>query len=224
MKTVVAGLFACVVLAHSPQLFAQAAQAPVPEAAQTGASGALPASAPEATATPVPPADHADQPDQADQPEQSDQLDQTDDHAEPEAAPAPSADKHDVGVGRLELDLHKVQAEREAYSRFWPWFTVATGAAMTLGGTAVGAGYVFGCEGGCSTSAWIGIIVATGTFVATVGTIWLVRANADVREIDSHRYQLEQEIERIRISSKLPNRFDNQASAPQFSMRFALND
>lgn len=183
----------------------------MPEAVQqpAGASGVLPGAAPEAqtpTATPVPEA--------------------AEDHAEPEpaaeAAP-PVEEKHDVGMGRLELNLRQVQAEREQYSRFWPWFTVATGAAMTLGGTAVGAGHVFGCDGGCSTSAWIGIIVATGTLVATLGTIWVVRANADVREIDSHKYQLEQEIERIRITSKLPNRFDNQASSPLLSMRFALN-
>jgi hypothetical protein len=215
--TVVAGLFASVVLAHSAQLFAQAAQAPVPEAAQTGASGALPGAAPAATEASAPVPEAAKAP-----PDTTDDH-ATDDHAEPEAEAAPSDEKHDVGMGRLELDLHKVQTEREKYSRFWPWFTVGAGAAMTLGGTAVGASKVFGCDGGCSTSAWIGIIVATGTFVATVGTIWVVRANADVREIDSHRYQLEQEIERIRISSKLPNRFDNQGSSPQFSMRFALN-
>jgi hypothetical protein len=214
LKTVVAGFFACVVLAHSTQLLAQAAQAPVPDAVSAGASGPLPAAAPEAAATPVPDA----------QAEPDDHAEPAAEAAESEAAePAPGAEKHDVGMSRLELDLRKVQAEREEYSRFWPWFTVASGAALTLGGTAVGAGYIYSCDGGCSTPAWIGIIVVTGTLVATLGTIWVVRANADVREIDSHRYQLEQEIERIRISSKLPNAFDNQASKPLFSMRFALN-
>ena len=125
-------------------------------------------------------------------------------------------------MSRLELDLKKIEAEREGYSRFWPWFTLTAGAAMTVGGTVVGAGKVYSCDGGCSTSAWIGIIVATGTLVATVGTIWIVRANRDVADIDSRKYQLEQEIERIRISSKLPSALDPQGSSPLFSMRFAL--
>jgi hypothetical protein len=193
------------VLAYSPQLFAQAAAAPAAEPAVDTAAAA----------------EHA----------------APEDHAEPEAEPAaaeaapaepepaelaPASANHDVGVSRLEVDLRKIQAERDGYSRFWPWFTVSAGAALTLGGTAVGAGYVFGCDGGCSTPALIGIIVATGTLVATLGAIWVVHADADVRDIDSRRYQLEQEIERIRISAKLPNRFDNQASSPLFSMRFTL--
>ena len=92
-----------------------------------------------------------------------------------------------------------------------------------LGSTAVGVGHVFACEEGCNTSAWIGILVATGTLVATLGTIWVVHANADVREIDSHKYQLERELERIRFSAKLPHATDGQGS-PLLSMRFALAD
>jgi hypothetical protein len=146
-----------------------------------------------------------------------------DDTAAAEQAVAGPEDKHDVGASRLESDLRNIEKERAEYSRFWPWFTLTAGAAMTVGGVAVGAGYVFGCDNGCSTPAWIGIIVAAGTLVATLGTIWVVNANADVREIDSQHYQLEQEIERIRVSAKLPNALDNQGNAPLVSWRFALN-
>jgi hypothetical protein len=145
---------------------------------------------------------------------------QEDDGELSEAAPA--SDKHDVGMSRLETDLRKIQAEREEYSRFWPWFTLTTGAALTAGSVAVGAGHVFGCDGGCSTSAWIGILVATGTLVATVGTIWVVNSNLGLSEIDSRRYQLEQEIERIRVTANLPNKTDYQAGSPLLTMRFAI--
>jgi hypothetical protein len=125
-------------------------------------------------------------------------------------------------MSRLETDLRKVEAEREEYSRFWPWFTLTSGAALTVGSVAVGAGHVFGCDGGCSTSPWIGILVATGTLVATLGTIWVVNANVSLSEIDSRRYQLEQEIERIRVTANLPNKTDYQTGAPLLSMSFAL--
>jgi hypothetical protein len=137
-----------------------------------------------------------------------------------EAAPAP--DKHDVGMSRLEANLSKVDAEREEYSRFWPWFTLTTGVALTAGAVAVGAAHVFGCEGGCRTSAWIGIAVAAGTLVSTLGTIWVVNSNAGLAEIDSRRYHLQQEIERIRVSANLPNKSDYQTGSSLLSMRFAL--
>jgi hypothetical protein len=206
LKTVVARLFACAVLAYSPQLFAQAQSAPTGPVAK-------PATPTTSNLVSEPPSE----------PEPTAEAAAVEPEAETAEAASSDTDKHDVGASRLEGDLRKLEAERAEYSRFWPWFTLSTGAAMAVGGVAVGAGYVFGCDNGCSTPAWIGIIVAAGTLVATLGTIWVVNANADVREIDSHRYQLEQEIERIRVSAKLPNRSDSQASAPLVSWRFVLN-
>lgn len=208
MKTLVACLFACAVLAHSPELFAQAS-APAPKVAAP-ATNAAPVAVPAQGA--VPAGDVV-----APEPEGEGQsID-----ADAEGA-APLAEKHDVGASRLDSDLRKVEAERENYSRFWPWFTLTTGAALTAGSVAVGAGHVFGCDNGCSTSAWIGILVATGTLVATLGTIWVVNSNAGLAEIDSRRYHLQQEIERIRVSANLPNKSDYQTGSSLLTMQFAL--
>jgi hypothetical protein len=209
LKTLVACLFACAVWAHSPQLFAQAAPvAPAPKAAAP-ATNVAPATAPPQSAVPTGDIVGAE-------PEG--------DTMGPEGEVAAPVGKPDVGVSRLETDLRKVEAEREDYSRFWPWFTLTTGAALTVGSVAVGAGHVFGCDGGCSTSAWIGILVATGTLVATLGTIWVVNANVGLAEIDSRKYHLEQEIERIKVSANLPNKSDYQTGSSLLSMRFALAD
>jgi hypothetical protein len=199
LKTLVACLFACAVLAHSPELFAQAT-APAPKAAAP-ATNAGPVAAPPQGAVPA--------------------GDVVAPELEGEEV-APFTEKHDVGASRLDSDLLKVEAERENYSRFWPWFTLTTGAALTAGSVAVGAGHVFGCDNGCSTSAWIGILVATGTLVATLGTIWVVRSNAGLAEIDSRRYHLQQEIERIRVSANLPNKSDYQTGSSLLTMQFAL--
>jgi hypothetical protein len=187
------------VLAHSPELFAQAT-APAPKAAAP-ATNAGPVAAPPQGAVPA--------------------GDVVAPELEGEEV-APFTEKHDVGASRLDSDLLKVEAERENYSRFWPWFTLTTGAALTAGSVAVGAGHVFGCDNGCSTSAWIGILVATGTLVATLGTIWVVRSNAGLAEIDSRRYHLQQEIERIRVSANLPNKSDYQTGSSLLTMQFAL--
>jgi len=93
---------------------------------------------------------------------------------------------------------------------------------LTAGCVAVGAGHVFGCDNGCSTSAWIGILVAPGRMVATLGTIWVVRSNVGLAEIDSRRYHLQQEIERIRVSANLPNKSDYQTGSSLLTMQFAL--
>lgn len=211
MKTLVACLFACAVLAHSPELFAQAA-APAPKVAAP-ATNAAPVAVPAQGA--VPAGDVV-----GPEPEGDGQSIGTD--GEGAEGAASFTEKHDVGASRLDSDLRKVEAERENYSRFWPWFTLTTGAALTAGSVAVGAGHVFGCDNGCSTSAWIGILVATGTLVATLGTIWVVNSNAGLAEIDSRRYHLQQEIERIRVSANLPNKSDYQTGSSLLTMQFAL--
>jgi hypothetical protein len=225
LKTVVARLFACAVLAHPVHSMAQ--QAPAPKAAAT--PGAVVAEPKTDTQQPAPAAVEAAT--QPVTPPAAEPAAPAEDAAVPEAGEQPEAaaseaapveEPHDIGTSRLEANLRKAEAARESYSRFWPWFTLTSGALMTVGGAAAGAAHVFGCDDGCSTSAWVGIAVATGTFIATIGTIWVVNANADVRELDSQRYQLQQELERIRFSSKLPNRSDSQASAPVVSWRWTL--
>lgn len=212
MKTVVASLFACVVLAHSSQLLAQAS---APELAAPKAAPAItPSSGTTEAKSPLP--SGAD-----DESGAAPSASEAQDIAANPADEAPASDKHDIGASRLEGELHKVEDERASYSRFWPWLTVGVGAAVTLGSAAVGAGYVYGCDGDCSTPSAIGIGVVAGTFIATIGAIWVVHANADVRELDSKRYQLEQELDRIRFSANLPNKSELRRSE-LFSMRFAF--
>jgi hypothetical protein len=143
-----------------------------------------------------------------------------------EAAPEPaqldtSASEREYGTSKLELQLREVTAERENYSRFLPWLTVGLGAATTLAGTAAGTAFAVGCDGACDSPAWIGMVVVAGTFIATVGAVWVVHSNAGLREIDSRRYHIEQELERVRASARGPEAAFPHA-APQLSWRFAL--
>lgn len=155
-------------------------------------------------------------------PEASDEPEGAGLAAIPAPAPlAPAPDPQALGMSKLELKLRKLDDERSHSSRFLPWLTVATGAGISVAGTAVGAAYAFDCEGGCDTPPWIGMIVVTGTLVATLGAIWVVHADADVRELDSRRYHLKQEIERLRLSSRGPADAAPHAS-PLVSWRFAL--
>jgi hypothetical protein len=125
------------------------------------------------------------------------------------------------GVSKLQTQLRELSAERDSYSRLLPWLTVGVGAAATVGGAIAGAGYALGCDTGCSSPAWVGMVVVTGTFVATIGAIWVVHADAGLRELDSRRYYLQQELDRIRASSKGPEAAYPHAS-PLVSWRFAL--
>lgn len=211
-KTLVACLFACAVWAHCTSGFAQAVQSSQ-------------ADSPADPATDAPPQEVVAASDVV-EPEPDTELESgSETPGAPmmgTAAELPPTATPDVGISRLEDDLRMIEAERDQYSRFWPWFTLTSGVALTVGSVAVGAAHVFGCDGGCSTSAWIGGMVAAGTFVATLGTIWVVNSNVGLAEIDSRRYHLEQEIERIRVSANLPNKSDYRAGSPLISMRFAL--
>jgi ElaB/YqjD/DUF883 family membrane-anchored ribosome-binding protein len=139
-----------------------------------------------------------------------------------ESAPLDTAASEQAfGTSKLQSQLRDLSAERDSYSRFLPWLTVGVGAATTLGGAIAGVGYALGCDTGCSSPAWVGMVVVTGTFVATIGAVWVVHADAGLRELDSRRYYLQQELDRIRASSKGPEAAYPNA-APLVSWRFAL--
>ena len=72
--------------------------------------------------------------------------------------------------------------------------------AAVLVAAATGAGYAFTCADRCDTPNWINVFVVAGATVATLGTIWAVHRDADIRELDSRRYHLEQELLRLRLS------------------------
>lgn len=139
----------------------------------------------------------------------------------PAAAPLTVPDESNFGIEKLELKLRNVDAQREDFSQFLPWATVVFGTVATIGGTVAGSAYAFGCDSGeCNTPSWIGMIVATGTLVATLGVIWVVRSDADRRELDSERYHLQEEIDRLRMSAR--QRYGTPSAAPLWSMQFAL--
>jgi len=118
-----------------------------------------------------------------------------------DAPAAPStAGEADQGIGKIELQLASVREERANTTRLLPWLTVGVGAGAVLVAAATGAGYALSCEDSCDTPNWINAFVVAGATVATLGAIWVIHRDADIRELDSRRYHLEQELLRLRLS------------------------
>jgi hypothetical protein len=75
--------------------------------------------------------------------------------------------------------------------------TLGVGAGAVLVGVVGGAGYVLACDGECGTTPWVSALVVVGAGVATLGTIWLLRINADNAQVESRTRRLERELDRL---------------------------
>lgn len=135
-----------------------------------------------------------------------------------QAAPAPIPDS---GVAKLELNLKAVNDERAHTTNLVPWLTVGIGAAAVVVGASVGAGYALDCDQKCESPNWVTFAVVGGATVATLGAIWVLHRDADIRELESQRYQLEQELMRVRLSRPM---HDNASAGARsaISWRFTL--
>jgi hypothetical protein len=93
------------------------------------------------------------------------------------------------------------------------------GAGAVLVGALGGAGYVLACDGECGTTPWVSVLVVAGAGVATLGTIWLLRINADNAQVESRTRRLERELDRLDHAAGLRNRAQARA-APIVSLHF----
>jgi hypothetical protein len=140
---------------------------------------------------------------------------------EPVASGEPAAPRVDAGLAQLQLKLQDVNDERAHTTRLLPWLSVGLGAGAVLVGASAGAVHVLSCDDSCRSPNWITIAVVVGATVATLGAIWVLHRDANLRELDSQRYQLEQELLRVRLSR--PSHDAASAGArSMFSLSFRL--
>jgi hypothetical protein len=50
------------------------------------------------------------------------------------------------------------------------------------------------CKPGCSTPNWVAFAVVAGGLVAILGGLWVIHRDDDIRELESRRYQLQEEL------------------------------
>jgi len=117
--------------------------------------------------------------------------------------------------------LAAARSERAQASTFLPWFTVLVGSGVMVGSGIASAVNVLRCPATCGPVNLALFAVVGGAAVATLGAIWLIEAERGLRELDSHQYQLEQELERVRLSRLSRDVMPTRASS-LVSLRFAL--
>jgi hypothetical protein len=121
------------------------------------------------------------------------QAQSADDVAE---TPAPLGSATDARrAAELRAQLRHESAQH--VNNLWPWLTLGVGAGAVLVGVVGGAGYVLACDGECGTTPWVSALVVVGAGVATLGTIWLLRINADNAQVESRTRRLERELDRL---------------------------
>jgi hypothetical protein len=98
----------------------------------------------------------------------------------------------------LEASLAGVDRERAGQSLLLPWLATSVSAALLLTGLGAGLGHAVGCAHSCTTPFWPGWLVIAGTTFGTASVIWLERRQRDLAELDSRRYHLDQELQRMR--------------------------
>lgn len=108
-----------------------------------------------------------------------------------QAQAAPPAPK---GPEQLRLELKHVEAERASTSNFFPWLTVAVGGGTVVVSGVVGSVHAAQCKPGCSTPNWVAFAVVAGGLVAILGGLWVIHRDDDIRELESRRYQLQEEL------------------------------
>jgi hypothetical protein len=203
-----------------------AAPAATPAAAAPAATPAADSSAPAAPANGVPAAEPASSEANAatapaDAAAQTNDASATEPPAEgdDQATPPPAAlsATGQRQAAELKLELQRVSAQR--VNNLWPWLTLGVGAGSVLVAAASGAAYTFACSAECNSPAWVSALVVVGAGVATLGTFWLLRINADNRQVESRQHQLQRELERFDYATRQRDRLQARA-APVVRLHF----
>lgn len=140
----------------------------------------------------------------------------------PEAAPEPRvlpgvAER----VVQLRASLRQVSRERDEATRLWPLLSLSTGVGVTALGALTGVGFALACKHDCAAPAWISMALVAGAGISVLSTLWLVATDADIRRIESRKYQLEHELDAVELARWQRQRM--QAKLPVFwSARFEL--
>jgi hypothetical protein len=117
--------------------------------------------------------------------------------------------------------LAAARLERAQANTFLPWFTLIVGSGLTLGAGIASAVNVLHCPTTCGPINVALFALVGGAAISTLGAIWVIEAERGVRELDSHQYHLEQELERVRLSRLSRDVMPTRAGS-LVSLRFAL--
>lgn len=120
--------------------------------------------------------------------------------APPDSVEVPAPTVANAG-GRAELErrLHELEYERAHWTNFWPWLVVGTGIGVTALGTVVGVGAAFSCEQGttCAAPPWATLFVVVGVAIGAAGSLWLVRTDAGIRELEIQTQRVRTDLEQL---------------------------
>ncbi len=124
----------------------------------------------------------------------------------------------------LEKRLHDLEAERAGWTNFWPWLVVGTGAAAVLTGTLVGVESTFRCEPDttCAAPPWATLFVVAGVAIGTAGTLWLVRTDAGIRELEIQTQRVRMDLEQLDHARLLRSQGFAKLSAAPLNVRLAF--
>ena len=133
---------------------------------------------------------------------------------------APAQAKNDpraVQRSALELQLQKSERDLDSARTPWPVVTMIAGVAIGLGAGIAGAAIAGGCEtDDCSVSAAVGGLVVGGVGILTAGVIWWRLQLQRVQRLESKRYQLERDLERLKLTEPTPTPKDTIGAQWQF--------
>jgi hypothetical protein len=135
--------------------------------------------------------------------------------AEP-TEPSATAFSH-AQAANLHVQLQQLESERA--NLWWPRLVVGAGFGASVLAAGVGAGYALACDGECSTPTWVSLVVVVGAAVGVLGTIWLLRTEVDVKQLELRKHHIEYELEN---HGALQREHVRAQIGPQLSVRFAL--
>jgi hypothetical protein len=115
----------------------------------------------------------------------------------PDAVPAP-VDPLAHREREIEEAISRVSLQQREHSTLLPWLLLGSGIAAVAVSGGYGVGHVLLCESSCGIEFWPPWILMGGLAMITGGTVWLQSARADREAIDSRRYHLEQQLQRLR--------------------------
>jgi hypothetical protein len=136
--------------------------------------------------------------------------------------PVDEANLPDTPAVRLvRTRLAAARLERAHASTFLPWFTLIVGSGLTLGAGIASAVNVLHCPTACGPINVALFALVGGAAITALGAIWVIESERGIRELDSHQYHLEQELDRVRLSRLSRDVMPTRAGS-LVSLRFAL--
>jgi len=139
--------------------------------------------------------------------------------AQAQAQAQAARDPRAVQRATLELQLQAAERDLDSARTPWPAITMGVGAGLGLSAGFAGMAIAAGCEtDDCSVSAAVGGLVVGGVAVLAAGVIWWRIQLQRVQRLESKRYQLERDLERLKLTEPAP--LPKDTIGAQWQLRF----